>query len=92
MYYVYILQSLKDGKLYYGMTSALTRRFWQHCLGLNKSTSSRRPLRLIYYEAYLFNEDARIRERFLKSGRGREVIRKHLKTFFGLYGDCSSVG
>lgn len=68
MYYVYVLKSLKDGKIYTGFSSDLKRRFEQHKTGLVKSTKNRRPLKLIYYEAYLSELDAKNRERYLKSG------------------------
>lgn len=76
MYYVYILKSDKDQKLYTGRTSDLKLRFRQHAEGLVKSTANRRPFKLIFYEAYFSEKDAINRELFLKSGRGREVIKK----------------
>ncbi len=79
MYYVYILQSNKDKKLYTGRTENLELRLEEHNLGKVKSTKNRRPLKLIYYEAYKDKQDAIDRELFLKSGRGREVIQKQLK-------------
>ena len=66
MYYVYILKSKKDNKLYFGYTCDLKRRFQEHNTGLNLSTKYRRPLILIYYEAYLSKKDAILRERKLK--------------------------
>lgn len=97
MYYVYILKSLKDNKLYVGYSTDLKQRVNFHNEGLNKSTKFRRPLKLIYYEAYLSENDARKRELFLKSGRGREIIKKQLentlletKNLINLVGDCSS--
>lgn len=78
MYYVYVLVSLRDNSLYYGMTKDLRRRVRVHNEGLNTSTSRRRPLELVYYEAYISEIDAKNREKFVKSGRGREVIHKHL--------------
>jgi putative endonuclease len=42
------------------------------------STRNRRPLRLIYYEAYLVAQDAKAREQFLKSGSGKRFIRRQL--------------
>ena len=48
----------------------------------SKSTSSRRPLRLIYYEADVLEEDALGRERFLKSGAGRRHLDKQLHHYF----------
>ena len=53
MYYVYVLLSQKDGKLYTGLTNDRERRLKEHRLGKVISTKSRRPLRLIYYEAYI---------------------------------------
>jgi len=66
MYYVYLLKSKKDNKLYIGLTNNLTRRLTEHNQGLNKSTKYRRPLSLIYYEAYVLLKDAQIREEKLK--------------------------
>lgn len=81
MFYVYILQSLKDKKLYTGFSEDLRKRVEIHNNGLNVSTRHRRPLKLIYYEAYLDESDARKRERFLKSGRGRELVQKQLENY-----------
>ncbi|MBI5734105.1 MAG: GIY-YIG nuclease family protein [Candidatus Kerfeldbacteria bacterium] len=66
MYYVYILQSKKDKKLYLGSTNNLKRRLIEHNKGLALSTKLRRPLELIYYEAYKSEKDARNREQNLK--------------------------
>ena len=53
MYYVYVLQSKKDMKLYTGFTKNLKLRFEQHQKGKVESTQDRRPFQLIYYEACL---------------------------------------
>ena len=82
MHYVYVLQSAKDGGLYTGYTSNLRARFATHNAGKARSTRERRPLRLIYYEAYLSVEDAKARELFLKSGSGKRFIRKQLRNYF----------
>ena len=81
MYYVYILQSNKDNNFYIGFTKNLKNRLQFHNLGLNTSTAYRRPLSLIYYEGYKSEKDARNREKFLKSGRGHEVINKQLSEY-----------
>ena len=81
MRYVYLLQSLKDQDLYTGYTSDLRRRFREHTGGKVTSTRDRRPLKLIYYEAYLLEADAKGRERFLKSGAGKRYLRKQLKHY-----------
>ena len=82
MYYVYIIKSQNKNFRYVGFTSDLQKRFNHHNTGANKSTAKHRPLKLIYYEAYLSESDARKREKFLKSGRGREVIKKQLENTF----------
>jgi len=53
MYYVYILKSLKDRKLYSGYTADLKARLLEHNKGRAESTKHRIPFQLIYYEAYL---------------------------------------
>ena len=66
MFYVYILKSKKDNQLYIGYTNDLRRRIKEHEVGENQSTKSRRPLKLVYYEAYRSKDDARKRENMLK--------------------------
>ena len=78
-FYVYTLLSLKDGKLYTGFTTNLKNRLQQHARGEVKSTQDRRPLKLIHYEYFINEEDARAREVFLKSGFGRNQMKQALK-------------
>jgi len=66
MFYVYILKSLKDEKLYIGFTEDLKKRFIEHNKGLVNSTKVRRPFELVYYEAYKNRQDAKQRESRLK--------------------------
>ncbi|KKR68209.1 MAG: GIY-YIG catalytic domain protein [Microgenomates group bacterium GW2011_GWA2_40_6] len=68
MFYVYVLQSQKDRKLYTGYSSDLKRRITEHNQGLVSSTKNRRPLKLIYYQAFVSEIDARREEKHLKSG------------------------
>jgi len=82
MYYVYILQSEKDGLLYTGYTEHLDQRLKQHNEGSTVSTRNRLPMHLIYYEAYVDKEDAIGREKFLKSGSGKRFIKKQLRHYF----------
>ena len=82
MFYTYILQSKKDGDLYIGSTKNLRKRFEQHQKGEVFSTKSRRPLILIYYEACIKEDDARRREKSLKTFRGKITLRRRLKSFF----------
>jgi len=66
MFYVYILKSKKDKRLYIGYTADLRKRLVDHNKGKTKSTKHRRPLKLIYYEAYKNKKDATQREYDLK--------------------------
>ena len=76
MHYVYVLRSGKDNNLYTGYTADLRQRHATHRAGKVASTRNRRPLQLIYYEAYVLAKDAKARELFLKSGSGKRFIRK----------------
>jgi len=78
MYFVYILFSVKDKKLYVGYTKDLKRRYQEHLIGKNISTRNRLPVKLIYYEAYLTEQEAKRREKYLKGGNGRASIKRQL--------------
>ncbi|MBI4973497.1 GIY-YIG nuclease family protein [Candidatus Roizmanbacteria bacterium] len=78
MFFTYILQSEKDKKLYIGFTDNVEKRLEEHNEGINISTKSRAPFKLLYYEALPTKEEALRRENFYKSGRGHEVIYKIL--------------
>jgi len=80
MYYVYLLLSKKDKQFYIGYTNDLKRRISEHNAGLSFATRHRRPLMLIYYEAYLDWSDAKNREKYLKGGNGRKQIKIQLKS------------
>jgi len=88
MYYVYVIQSKKDGKWYTGSTNDLRRRFNEHILGKVFSTKNRGPFLLIYYEACLNEQDAKYRERYLKSGMGKRYLKNRLKRFLSLTGSA----
>jgi putative endonuclease len=78
MWYVYILISFKDHQLYTGYTENLKTRWIAHEKRYVKATKSRRPLELIYYEAYGNEIDARKREKYLKGGKGRSDLKVQL--------------
>jgi putative endonuclease len=80
MFYVYILKSLKDHKLYIGSTNDLERRLKEHNEGKCFSTKSRVPFELIYYEGYKAEHDARKREHNLKlRSRAHSQLKKRIK-------------
>ncbi len=66
MFYLYILKSKIDKKLYIGSTDNLRRRLLEHNSGKVKSTRPRKPFELRYYEAFYKEIDARKREESLK--------------------------
>lgn len=82
MFYVYILLSEKDKQLYTGFSSDLKARVKKYSKGLVLSTKDRRPLKLIYYEAYLKEIDARRREKYLKGGKGKSELKIQLRSTF----------
>ncbi len=79
MHYVYILLSQKDGKFYIGFTLDLKRRLKEHNDGKAQSTKSRRPLKLIYYEAHLSKVDADRREKYFKTSKGKATLKQILR-------------
>lgn len=81
-FYVYILQSIKDRKLYVGCTNDLRRRLKEHNEKQSCSTKSRAPFELVYYEAYRNRKDAEKRECFFKTGWGRNYVKKLLEYEF----------
>ena len=82
MWYTYILLSKKVQHWYIGSTKDLRKRILRHNSGRNKSTKYGVPWKLIYCEACLNKEDARAREKYLKSGMGRRYLKNRLKFFF----------
>ena len=83
MHYVYVIRSLKDSGFYIGYSVNLRKRIQEHKERFSFATSFRGPWRLIYYEAYLNQEDALGRERYLKSGSGRRFLKAQLRHYLG---------
>ena len=79
MYKVYILKSIKDGSCYIGFTSKdLSERVRWHHEGSNRSTKWKGPFELIHSEEFTDETIALARERFLKTGSGRRVLKNIL--------------
>ena len=78
MFYVYVLKSLKNGRHYTGSTNNIERRLLEHNSGQTKYTRQTGPFELVYKETYGSKLEATKRERFLKTGKGREVLHKFL--------------
>ena len=75
MYKVYILRSEVDGRYYVGMTEDARKRLAEHNKGKSKSTKWYRPWLMIELETYETRREARNREKYLKSGTGKEYIK-----------------
>jgi putative endonuclease len=73
MYHVYVLRSLKDGRLYTGVTENLERRLREHSAGKTRSLRYRRPLVLVFSESFATKAEAVARERFFKTPEGGAV-------------------
>lgn len=78
MFYVYILQSLKDLKTYTGFTNDIDERLRQHNSGQVKATQYRRPFKILFTEQFTTSAEAKRRESYWKAGAGR----RKLKEFF----------
>lgn len=66
MYYVYLIESKMTNERYIGSTNDLKNRIKEHNAGQVFSTKLSRPWKIVYYEAYLTEKLARLREKRLK--------------------------
>ena len=78
MFFVYVIRSTKYNRNYTGLTSNFERRFDEHNTGRNKTTKPYRPFEIILIEEYPDRPSARKREKYLKSGIGREFIKSKI--------------
>jgi len=79
MYYFYVLKSEKTNKAYYGITSDLQKRFYQHNNGLSRATKPDIPWKLVYYEAFLSKPLAEEREKMIKyKGKAMAELKKRI--------------
>lgn len=81
-YYVYVLYNQNKNFIYIGYSEDLKERIREHNKGYSKSTKPYLPLELIHYEAYKDKKDAKRREIYLKTNRGKTTLRTMLKEFF----------
>ena len=77
MFYSYVLKSLKDGKYYYGSTADLKARLNEHNRGKVRSTKSRTPFIVHYYETFETKSEAAKRELFFKSINGYIFLKEN---------------
>jgi putative endonuclease len=77
-YFVYILESEIDGRLYKGQTRDINKRILEHNSGKTKSTKGYKPWKLVYFEKFETRDEAVLREKFFKTGSGRELLKVKL--------------
>lgn len=77
MYYTYALKSRIRNYIYVGITSNIKRRLFEHNSGKNKTTKPYAIFDLIFLEKYDTRPEARKREKYLKSGIGKEGLKKY---------------
>ena len=91
MWYVYVLYSITGDKTYAGYTNDVTRRLYEHNVSESRGFTLRyRPWTLIRQEEYPAKPEAMKREKFLKTGRGREEIKIFVKAFLNSDGAVSA--
>ncbi len=78
MYYFYVLYSLKDDRLYKGVTSDVIKRLEQHNSGRTRSTKHRRPFVLLYFEEYSDKTSALKQEQWSKTLEGGAKLKAKL--------------
>jgi putative endonuclease len=79
MYYVYAIASINRAYIYVGLTGDIDKRFFEHQFGKNSTTKPYRPFTKILVEQFPTRPLARTREKFLKSGIGKEFLKSLLK-------------
>lgn len=75
----YVLQSAKDGGLYIGFATHLTRRLEEHNAGQSPATAPRRPFDLVFCECYKSRGDAARWETYPKTAAGRRTLKLMLQ-------------
>jgi len=75
MYYVYAIKSLNKNYIYVGLTNNPERRIKQHNSGKEITTRPYSPFMNLIIENYPNRIEARKREKYLKSGCGKEYLK-----------------
>lgn len=79
-WFVYVLQSKRDGKRYFGCTQDVAKRLARHERGAVRSTRNRGPFTVIHVEEFQTRTEAFEREKFLKSWGGRIELGRILQS------------
>ncbi|MSR87141.1 GIY-YIG nuclease family protein [Candidatus Peribacteria bacterium] len=79
MYFAYVLEN-SNGLLYKGHTSDLEKRLLEHNAddGFDSYTKRRGPWKEVHSEAFRTRKEAKAREMFFKTGKGRDYLKEIL--------------
>lgn len=77
-FFVYALVSDNNQRIYVGFSSNLEKRLIEHNSGKTKSTKGFRPWKLLYFEEVPNRALARQKEKYYKSGVGKEFLKSLL--------------
>ncbi len=80
-FYVYVLQSKIKDFIYVGFTHNLKKRFFEHNNKEELSTKAYAPFELMFYEAYRNEKDAKRREEYFKTTKGKVTLRQMIKEY-----------
>ncbi len=80
-HYVYVLRPQKDGNFYVGYTKNVQKRLEEHNSGQVRSTKKRQPMKLIYWEGCIDQQNATRREKYLKSAWDKRYIKGRVKNY-----------
>ena len=86
MFYTYVIENSKKNRWYTGSTNNMRKRLKQQNTKQNTWTKTGAPWEVIYYEACKNENDARSREKYLKSGMGKRYLKNRLRHFLSLTG------
>jgi putative endonuclease len=78
MIYLYVIRSLANGNLYVGICKDLTNRVREHNGGKNRYTKGLRPWEILRFEEFPDWASARVKEKYYKSGVGKEELKRKL--------------
>lgn len=83
LFYTYVLQC-DNGSYYKGFTNDLERRYQQHLNGQGANyTAKNKPIKIAYYETFDTEKEAAAREKYFKSGSGREWLQSKIQSLEG---------
>ncbi len=75
MFYVYALRSIHRNYTYVGLTNNVDRRVLQHNNKRERTTRAYAQFTILYVETCVTRVEARQREKYLKSGIGKEFLK-----------------